>query len=476
MNLPDIVVVDFLLEAFCRSYFTAGLPALPRCSIQDEPTVRVIAQSKNSLAPEGKSIAFELAPERGFQWKGACEITVDEFLSGGGQVQTKTMQMEDELKTISNGYRADGRKISKEKTITVPDTVPRKQIEQYVNHVAVELERVFKTGYAEYGEMSFEEYSRHWLSRQLKYSQGTKESYRRILEKVYPYIGDIAIAKLRPLALENMLAELRKMQHHGKPIKESTVQKYLTVVSAVLSDAKRNEIIQKNPARMIDLPQCEQSKQFVPTDEEAQLLLTEFCNLPLTYETYYVLAMFTGCRRGELCALKWSDVTIYDNYDWATINISRSRSSVPGNGIVEGSTKSGRSRTVAVDSDIAGLIACLYTEKEREANERGEELSEYIFTNEHGKLIYPDTFSKTLRKIYDSIGLPHEFHLHTLRHYYVTTLLHSGVDKQTVADLVGHCDTSFLERTYCHPRLDKKRSAAEVFAAVQFGESIRSRP
>ena len=123
--------------------------------------------------------------------------------------------------TISNGYRADGRKISKAKTITIPDTVPRKQIEQYVNHVAVELERVFKTGYAEYGEMSFEEYSRHWLSRQLKYSQGTKESYRRILEKVYPYIGDIAIAKLRPLALENMLAELRKMQHHGKPIKES---------------------------------------------------------------------------------------------------------------------------------------------------------------------------------------------------------------------------------------------------------------
>lgn len=106
----------------------------------------------------------------------------------------------------------------------------------------------------------------------------------------------------------------------------------------------------------------------------------------------------------------------------------------------------------------------------------GEELSEYIFTNEHGKLIHPDTFSKTLRKIYDSIGLPHEFHLHTLRHYYVTTLLHSGVDKQTVADLVGHCDTSFLEHTYCHPRLDKKRSAAEAFAAVQFGESIRSRP
>ena len=56
-----------------------------------------------------------------------------------------------------------------------------------------------------------------------------------------------------------------------------------------------------------------------------------------------------------------------------------------------------------------------------------------------------------LRKIYESIGFPKEYHLHTLRHYFVTALLHCGVDKQTVADLVGHGDTGFLERTYCHP-------------------------
>ena len=50
--------------------------------------------------------------------------------------------------------------------------------------------------------------------------------------------------------------------------------------------------------------------------------------------------------------------------------------------------------------------------------------------------------------------------LHTLRHYYVTSLLHCGVDKQTVADLVGHADTGFLERTYCHPQSEQKVQAA----------------
>ena len=74
------------------------------------------------------------------------------------------------------------------------------------------------------------------------------------------------------------------------------------------------------------------------------------------------------------------------------------------------------------------------------------------------------TPTKHLRKIYEELGFPSEFHLHTLRHYFVTTLLHSGVDKQTVAELAGHGDTSFLERTYCHPMLELKEKAAQTMS------------
>ena len=56
---------------------------------------------------------------------------------------------------------------------------------------------------------------------------------------------------------------------------------------------------------------------------------------------------------------------------------------------------------------------------------------------------------------------PSAFRGHTLRHYFVTSLLHCGVDKQTVADLVGHADTGFLERTYCHPQQAQKEQAAD---------------
>ncbi len=58
-----------------------------------------------------------------------------------------------------------------------------------------------------------------------------------------------------------MLLELRKRTFRGKPIKEITVQKHLVAVSAVLSDAKRNEIITRNPARMVDVPPVEKAEQ-----------------------------------------------------------------------------------------------------------------------------------------------------------------------------------------------------------------------
>lgn len=98
--------------------------------------------------------------------------------------------------TVSNGYRPNGKKISKAKTIQVPPSVPKRGIGQYVAHAAEELERSFKTGYAEDGEMTFEEFASRWLKRQTKYASSTIAAYRRMLEVVYPMIGGIRLNKL----------------------------------------------------------------------------------------------------------------------------------------------------------------------------------------------------------------------------------------------------------------------------------------
>lgn len=373
--------------------------------------------------------------------------------------------------TVSNGYRPDGRKISRAKTITVPDNVHSRSIQQYVAHEAEEFERIIKTGYCEDSEMTFQEYASRWLERQIKYAPSTLGFYRRSLERVYPYIGSIKLNRLRPIALENLLVELRKRTFRGKPLQEATVQKYLSVVSAVLSDAKRNEIIQKNPARMIDLPDIVSKIQAIPTDKEAEEFLNIIADIDDPYKTFYALAIYTGCRRGELCALKWSDF-IVDGYE-GILTISRSRSAVPGKGIVEGTTKNGRSRTIYMSEDMMNLLRSYCYDKRQEALDGGFPFSDYLFTNENGELIHPDTFTKYLRRLYDENGFPREYHLHTLRHYFVSTMLHNGVDKQTVAELAGHGDTGFLERTYCHPQMQLKQRAANQYTQnVFFGGSV----
>ena len=50
--------------------------------VKDDPTCRVIAHDKSSLAPEGQSIAFRLDKDNGFMWEGPIELSVEELLSG----------------------------------------------------------------------------------------------------------------------------------------------------------------------------------------------------------------------------------------------------------------------------------------------------------------------------------------------------------------------------------------------------------
>ena len=288
--------------------------------------------------------------------------------------------------------------------------------------------------------MTFEVYARGWLERQTKYAPGTIAFYRRSLETVFPEIGAIKLNRLRPIALENLLAKLRKRTYRGKSIKEKTVQKYLTVVSAVLSDAKRNEIIEKNPARMIDLPGAECKTQEIPTMEEMQKFLSALCYEEPVFQLFYFLAINTGMRRGELCALRWSDVIVTGSYEGYII-VQHSRSTVSGEGVQEGKTKNGRARTVSMNEEMFSLLRGFCYRKMRLRDERGIPFPEYIFTKDDGTPIHPDTFSKHLKALFAEIGLPKTYHLHTLRHFFVSTLLHEGVDKNTVADLAGHGDS-----------------------------------
>ena len=105
--------IDF--RASARSVLLVG-------RLRKMPNVRVIVHDKSSLAPEGKSMAFNLGNDDGFKWlDGYDKITADELL-GGGEAETKTDQAEDLiLDMLSSGEFVPAEKIfekAKERNIS----------------------------------------------------------------------------------------------------------------------------------------------------------------------------------------------------------------------------------------------------------------------------------------------------------------------------------------------------------------------
>ena len=191
---------------------------------------------------------------------------------------------------------------------------------------------------------------------------------------------------------------------------------------------------------------------FIHTYPDISLIVIQ--NEPILYRAYYTLAITTGLRRGELCALQWRDIT-----GACELTVRRSRSCASGQ-IVESDTKSHRERIVTIPLGIWELLMAL---RQQQVLHSGVPDGEQpIFTDPDGHVPHPDTFTRHLRKLYKQCGLSEDYHLHTLRHFYATYLLQEGTSKQVAASLLGHADTAFLERTYCHPQDVAKRQAANL--------------
>lgn len=357
--------------------------------------------------------------------------------------------------TVCNGYRPNGSKISKAKTITVPNSVLPKRIHQYVTCVAAEMEREFQYGYSEDADTPFELFAEKWLARQMRYAPSTLAGYRSMLKAVYPVIGGVRIRDIKPITLENLAMALRKKVWRGKVITEHSVQKYLKAVSAVLQDAVRNDILPYNPAHRLRLPIVEPKPQFIPSKEEVLRLIDVISAQAPVFRAYYILAIITGCRRGELAALRWQDFDEERNL----LCISKSRGNVAGLGIVEGKTKNGKTRYISIDPETHRLLIQLLVI----AFGRDYEVTpeHHIFCDNNGKPFHPDTFSRKLRHILDDNGFNRRYHLHTLRHFCASLLLADGVSNKVVADLLGHRDTAFLEKTYGHPLREYGAEAAK---------------
>jgi integrase len=182
-----------------------------------------------------------------------------------------------------------------------------------------------------------------------------------------------------------------------------------------------------------------------------------------------MLAALTGMRRGELCALRWTDV----DFERRELDVARSLVVVPA-GLAEKTTKTDRFRMVALDDVGVALLIRHRAKVEEWAQEAGATVMSdgYVFSHavDGSKPFRPDNVTGFFTRVRDSLGLL-EVRLHDLRHFTATQLIGAGVDVRTVAGRLGHSDPSVTLRVYSHALQERDRAAAAIM-----GQLLESSP
>ena len=170
-----------------------------------------------------------------------------------------------------------------------------------------------------------------------------------------------------------------------------------------------------------------------------------------------LLAMLTGLRIGELCALKWDNISIKERTIrvGATMQRLRNEDGGPRTKVVVGSPKSDLSSRIIPLSDAAVGLCKLMEVKDRSA---------YILTG-NSEFIEPRTLQYRLKRYTEDCGLE-GVHVHTLRHTFATRCVEVGFEIKSLSEILGHSTTTITMERYVHSSLKLKRENMQKLTAV----------
>ena len=310
----------------------------------------------------------------------------------------------------------------------------------------------------DHSKITLGEYMDSWLVQAAtRLKPATAESYRQYARAhIVPTLGGIPISKLQPIQLQQLYTSLLSA---GKA--KRTVQYVHAILRRALNQAVKMGMILRNPATLVEAPRPDRQEMRVLTPSEAQKLIESLRGDPLM--ALYYMALATGCRRGELIALRWSDVT------WArpAITVNRTAEFVDKK-VIWTEPKTTRSRrTIPLPANAVSVLKAHRTRQLQERLLAGEMFADQdlVFSRYDGSPVNPGHVTQHFALVVKKAGLP-QVRLHDLRHTHATMLLAAGVHPKIVSERLGHSSVVMTLDTYSHVLPTMQEEVARKLDAI----------
>jgi integrase len=305
-----------------------------------------------------------------------------------------------------------------------------------------------------------------WLAAKHGLKPSTVHGHRTSLTPVTVHLGHIAVQDLTKRHIDDLVATLRAgggpspTGKARKPWKPRTVNYMLSLLTAVLEDQMRQGHLVRNVAALVTRVPSDPKTPRTLTAAEVSKVLNHIEGD--RYAAAWHLAL-SGLRRGEIAALRWSDIDLNSG----TIAITRNRLRF-GDKVVEGTVKSKASdRKLPLPDNLAATLKAAKTVQAADKLSLGAayQSSGYVVVDEAGRPLSPHALTSRWARMLVAVGLP-PVRLHDARHTCGTSMHLEGVPIAVIAAWLGHASSAFTMATYVHSQEPALADAARRLARV----------
>lgn len=325
------------------------------------------------------------------------------------------------------------------------------------------------------GKTTVADFLEAWLKDYCKVNLAphTTQTYEFFVRRhIVPSLGQIPLTQLKPEHLQRLYSEkLSGGRRDGKAGLGARSVRYIhTTIHRALKSAIKLGLISRNPADIVEVPRVQRREMKCMSETDVHLFL-DYARATAYYALFY-MALFTGLRRSELLALRWSDVDLILGQLYVTRTLHQIKREVV---IRQPKTTKGK-RLVALSPSTCVMLREHRAQQELSRKSFGLTLndSSLIFSHYDGSPLHPDSVSQAWRNLARRIGLQ-GIRLHDARHTHASLMLKQGIHPKIVQERLGHASIQITLDTYSHVVPGLQQAAATRFDDIVLPESDSER-